>query len=106
MSLSIAKMKKLYAVLEKCTFETKEEELDMLLELLTGSYELSAAEKVNIIKRLPNSLKKLAQKKTRFVFADRVLKIKALEAKLPELYAIIAEKIVAIEELASIRFNS
>ena len=106
MSLSIAKMKKLYAVLEKCTFETKEEELDMLLELLTGNYELSAAEKVNIIKRLPNSLKKLAQKKTRFVFADRVLKIKALEAKLPELYAIIAEKIVAIEELASIRFNS
>ncbi len=107
-ALSIAKMRKLYAVLEKCAFEAKEEELDMLIELLSSNaeYELDALEKVNLIKQVPNILKKLAQKKTREVFASRLEKVKALEAKLPELYALIGEKIAAIEELASIRFSS
>ena len=105
--LPIEKQKALYDVLEKCAFESKEEELDALLALLSGGieYEITAAEKVSVVKSLPKVLKRLAQKKTENSFTSRLKEVKAIEAKYPELYALISEKIDAIEALALLRFS-
>ena len=107
-SLSVARQRQLYAVLEKCEFATKEEELDTMLDLLfaRAPYELTASERVNIAKSLPMLLKKLAQKKTKESFLLRLQNIKAIESLSAELYAIIAEKISAIEAVADLRFSS
>jgi len=107
-SLSISKQKRLFALLEKCAFQTREEELDEHLLLLSENspLSLSPSQRVSIVRDIPTLLKKLAQKKTKALFLSRLSAVKALEEKNAELYAIISDKVLAVEEVASLRFSS
>ena len=81
--------------------ETKEQELEEILLRL----EWKDSDKRTLIKMIPTTLNKLANKKNERSFAEWLPKIEILEKKYPELYKLISEKILRIKEVADRRMN-
>lgn len=81
--------------------ETKEQELEEILLRL----EWKDSDKRTLIKMIPTTLNKLANKKNERSFAEWLPKIENLGKKYPELYKLISEKILRIKEVADRRMN-
>ena len=108
LKMSQGKQQRLFSLLEKCAFSSAEEELDEILLLLSekSAIKLLPSEKVRLTKTVPFLLKKLAQKKTKILFENRLSAVRNLESKNAELYALISPKIDDIAALARVRFSS
>ena len=100
--LSIRALKELYNCLSLSACETKEEELQEIMDKLDGS-----REKVDeYLKLIPNTLRKLAHKKYKDAFFTWLERVKNLEEGYPESYALIDSKVRAVEEQAYKRFSN
>ena len=100
--LSIEETDVLYNILSRCVCFTKEEELEEIISKINGDIENN----LYFIKLIPDTLKKLAHKKNKVRFYYWLDEIKKIEKNHGELYSLIKEKTIAIEELAGKRFNN
>ena len=100
--LTINETDVLYKILSRCVCFNKEEELEEIIEKINGNTENN----LYFIKLIPDTLKKLAHKKNKVRFYHWLNEIKEIESHHVELYSLIKEKILAIEELAVKRFNN
>ena len=82
--------------------ETKEEELEEILLRLKWD----SSDKRALIKLIPTTLNKLANKKNERSFEEWLPKIESLEKEIPECYDLISEKISRIKEVAEKRMSA
>lgn len=100
--LSTNEMLELSKLLDKCACSTKEEEINELIYIAKSNKD--DAEK--FIKLLPHTLKKLASKKNKVIFEEKLKEIKNLKTEFPYEYSKIEEKIKEVENQANIRFST
>ncbi|MBQ7881879.1 MAG: DNA adenine methylase [Treponema sp.] len=101
-TLTTAEILELSKILDKCACLTKVEEIDELIYIAKANKE--DAEK--FIKLLPHTLKKLASKKNKIIFENKLKEIKDLKTVFPYEYTKIDEKIKGVEKQANIRFST
>lgn len=102
---SINQIKALHNILSDCSCATKLEELEEILKRLDSIY-VNEQDKIYLVKLIPNTLKKLAQKNSKLLFKSEILKIKSLKKTHSSLYALIEDKIKIVESLANVRFSN
>ncbi|MCI5541980.1 MAG: DNA adenine methylase [Spirochaetales bacterium] len=100
--LSTNEMLELSKLLDQCACSTKEEEINELIYIAKSNKD--DAEK--FIKLLPHTLKKLASKKNKVLFEEKLKEIKNLKTEFPYEYSKIEEKIKEVENQANIRFST
>jgi len=100
--LSVAALKELHDCLSLSVCESKEEELQEIMNKLDGSRERNH----QYIKLIPDTLRKLAHKKYKEVFLSWLERVKNLEEEYPESYALIDSKVRAVEQQAYKRFSN
>ncbi|MFP4364595.1 MAG: DNA adenine methylase [Spirochaetia bacterium] len=99
-TFTIEETEAFFHLLSKCVCETKEEELEAILSILEDE---STRDPQYYLRRVPDTLKKLAHKKNKDRYYTMLKKVKALPG---QLYEKIADKIVKVEEIAEKRFSS
>lgn len=87
--------------LTNASCETKEEELSEILLRL----DWKDSDKRTLVKMIPQTLNKLANKKNEQSFVDWLLKIEEVRKTNESLYSLISEKIERIKEIAERRFS-
>ncbi len=92
----------LCSVLDKCACLTKEEEINELISIVRTN----KANAERFIKLLPHTLKKLASKKNRKIFEEKLEDIKKLEIDYPLLFTKIQGEIEKVEIQAKVRFST
>ena len=100
--LTISETNVLHDILSRCVCFNKEEELEEIISKINGNIENN----LYFVKLIPDTLKKLAHKKNKARFYHWLDGIKKIENNDIELYSLIKDKILAIEELAEKRFNN
>jgi adenine-specific DNA-methyltransferase len=80
----------------------KGEELEQILRIIGED----GCERPYFIRKIPETLKKFAHKKYRQVFLFWLERVKGIKKAFPELYALIKEKVDAVETLAWKRFEN
>ena len=98
--LNLELLKKLNKKLSLVICETKEEELHEIFLRLNQEN----TNKRSLIKMVPSTFNKLANKKNKRSFETWLPKIESLEKSNPDLYHLIADKIKRIKEIAERRF--
>lgn len=101
-NLDFERLEKFSDRLSSGVCETKEQELEEILLRL----EWEDSDRRALIKMIPTTLNKLANKKNERSFVEWLPKIENLEKKYPELYKLISEKILRIKEVAARRMNA
>lgn len=100
-NLDVAAMKELSGLLESCVCNTKEQELEELLRIVTES----GSPDKHILKMIPLALKKLAHKKYRPAYKSWLQRVRSLRQTAPEVYSLLGDKIDAVEAVALRRFE-
>lgn len=101
-TLSTDEMLELCNILDKCACLTKVEEINELIHIAKTNKE----DAERFIKLLPHTLKKLASKKNKIIFEEKLEEIKSLKIVFPKEYNKIEEKIKEVEKQANIRFST
>jgi adenine-specific DNA-methyltransferase len=98
--LSLEESEVLHGLLTRCLCHTKEDELEELLLLMR----LREKDRPFYMKKIPETLKKLAHKKNIKAYYHWLVKVEDLASLYPAEYPLIGDKIIKIKELAEKRF--
>lgn len=101
-TLTTDEMIELSELLDRCACLTKEEEINELIHIA----KINKVDAERFIKLLPTTLKKLASKKNKFIFEQKLKEIKYLKKDFPTEYSKIDHKIKEVENQANIRFST
>lgn len=123
-----SELKILHEKLDSCVLETKEEELEEILQKIKklsvsicvypsssvvplraqqgNDLAAASASVLNLAKLIPDTLKKLAHKKNKEIFYKCLAEVKNEEQKISAFYSAIHKKVDEVEKLAERRFSS
>ena len=95
-------MLELSSILDNCACFTKEEEIDELINIIKNNKD----DCERFIKLLPHTLKKLASKKNRLIYEQKLKDIYALEQDFPIQFCKIKDKLEDVQHQAKVRFST
>lgn len=100
--LNTEEMLELSSILDNCACFTKEEEIDELINIIKNNID----DCERFIKLLPHTLKKLASKKNRLIYEQKLKDIYALEQDFPIQFCKIKDKLEDVQHQAKVRFST